>query len=38
MTLGAKLFVSASKSALKGYRIAWEPERMRHFSAKFEPI
>ena len=26
------------KNNLKGMRIAWEPERMRHFSAKFEPM
>jgi len=29
---------AARKDSLKGYRIAWESERMRHFSAKFEPL
>jgi len=30
--------IAAQKRQLPGYRIAWEPERMRHFSAHFEPI
>lgn len=30
--------IAAQKNTLKGMRIAWEPERMRHFSAKFEPV
>jgi tryptophanase len=30
--------IAAEKNKLKGMRITWEPERMRHFSAKFEPI
>jgi tryptophanase len=30
--------IAAQKNDLKGMRIAWEPERMRHFSAKFEPV
>jgi tryptophanase len=30
--------IVAMKNALRGYRIIWQPERMRHFSAKFEPV
>jgi tryptophanase len=30
--------IAAEKNKLRGYRIVWEPERMRHFSAKFEPV
>jgi len=30
--------IAAQKKSLRGYRIAWQPERMRHFSAKFEPL
>ena len=26
------------KDALRGYRIAWEPKLMRHFSCHFEPL
>ena len=26
------------RDALRGYRIAWQPERLRHFTARFEPL
>ncbi len=26
------------RDALTGYRIAWQPERLRHFTARFEPL
>jgi tryptophanase len=26
------------KDALGGFRIAWQPERLRHFTARFEPL
>ena len=28
----------ADKSSLRGYRIAWQPAAMRHFTAKFAPL
>ncbi len=28
----------ADKSRLRGYRIAWQPAAMRHFTAKFTPL
>ena len=30
--------VAARLKALKGFRIAWEPPMMRHFTARFEPL
>ncbi len=30
--------VAAMLTSLKGYRIAWEPPMMRHFTAKFAPL
>lgn len=30
--------LAATKEQLKGYRIAWEPSLMRHFTCKFEPL
>jgi tryptophanase len=30
--------IAAKKNALRGMKIVWQPERMRHFSAKFEPL
>jgi tryptophanase len=30
--------IAKNKDKLTGMRITWEPERMRHFSAKFAPI
>jgi tryptophanase len=30
--------IAAGKNKLRGLRISWEPERMRHFSARFEPL
>ncbi len=30
--------ITKRKDSLKGYRIAWQPERMRHFSARFTPV
>jgi tryptophanase len=30
--------VAAMLKSLKGYRIAWEPPMMRHFTAKFAPL
>ncbi len=30
--------VAADASSLPGYRIAWEPAALRHFTARFEPI
>jgi tryptophanase len=26
------------RSALRGFRITWQPERLRHFTARFEPL
>ncbi|MBS0393286.1 MAG: tryptophanase [Proteobacteria bacterium] len=26
------------RDALAGYRIAWQPQRLRHFTARFEPL
>lgn len=30
--------VAEKAEALKGYRIAWEPPALRHFTARFEPL
>ncbi len=30
--------LAAKKDSLRGYRIAWEPKLMRHFTCKFEPV
>ena len=30
--------VNADKDHLPGYRIAWEPPSLRHFTARFEPL
>jgi len=30
--------LAANKDRLKGLKIVWQPERMRHFSAKFAPL
>jgi tryptophanase len=30
--------LAANKNRLKGLKIVWQPERMRHFSAKFSPL
>src|SRR5512142_182027 len=30
--------IAANKNDLRGMKITWQPERMRHFSAKFEPM
>jgi len=30
--------IAAQKAGLRGMKIVWQPERMRHFSAKFEPL
>jgi len=30
--------LAADKGRLKGLKIVWQPERMRHFSAKFSPL
>ncbi len=30
--------ITAAKNKLRGYRISWQPDRMRHFSAKFAPL
>ena len=32
------LEVAASKASLPGYRITWEPNALRHFTAHFEPL
>lgn len=28
----------ARRAALRGFRISWQPERLRHFTARFEPL
>jgi len=30
--------IVARKNKLRGMKITWQPERMRHFSAKFAPV
>ena len=30
--------IVAKKTAMRGMKITWQPERMRHFSAKFAPL
>jgi tryptophanase len=30
--------VAANKDTLRGYRIAWQPAAMRHFTARFRPL
>jgi tryptophanase len=30
--------IAAQKTALGGYKIVWQPQRMRHFSARFAPL
>ncbi|MBU6297181.1 MAG: tryptophanase [Alphaproteobacteria bacterium] len=30
--------IAAEKDRLRGLKIVWQPQRMRHFSAKFEPL
>jgi tryptophanase len=30
--------IAANKNALRGMKITWQPERMRHFSARFAPL
>jgi tryptophanase len=30
--------IVAKKAQMRGYKIVWQPERMRHFSAKFAPM
>ena len=30
--------IAANKDRLRGLKITWQPERMRHFSAKFAPL
>jgi tryptophanase len=32
------LELAAHRRSLKGYRIAWEPKSLRHFTARFEPL
>ena len=28
----------AGRDRLRGFRIGWQPERLRHFTARFEPL
>ncbi len=30
--------INAEKSSLRGFRIAWQPPVLRHFTSKFEPL
>ncbi|MDE2182815.1 MAG: tryptophanase [Alphaproteobacteria bacterium] len=30
--------IAARKSSLRGFKIVWQPQRMRHFSARFAPL
>jgi len=30
--------IAAAPEKLKGYRIVWEPQALRHFTARFEPL
>jgi tryptophanase len=30
--------VVAGRDALRGFRIAWQPPQLRHFTARFEPL
>jgi tryptophanase len=30
--------IVATRDRLRGFRIAWQPDRLRHFTARFEPV
>jgi tryptophanase len=30
--------IAGNKSRLRGLKIVWQPQRMRHFSARFAPL